>query len=342
MVEPPDPWDVDTAEDVLAGSAVYCPVCFEPFSPMCERCPIHGSELIIGVPFVGRYCLLGVLGEGAMAIVYRGVQLPVNRPVAIKVMRDELRWDHDCAHRFTREARLLQRVSHPNVVQFYDSGETAAGQPFVVMELLRGRTLETALAVERMFSVRRTCEIALQLAAALAAAHAQGVVHRDLKPSNVVLLTEIDDWVKVLDFGLAKPAEWDGLSIITEIGVVLGTPLYMAPEAASAGSADGRTDLYALGCIIHEMLTGSPPFGGDSGALVLTRHVEDAPPALPVHVPTALRDLVGRLLAKQLDDRPSSAIEVQERLAACLAAELSADEILTVTHAALPAVIPRA
>jgi eukaryotic-like serine/threonine-protein kinase len=259
--------DIDTTDDVLAGRASYCPVCFEAFSPLCARCPIHGAELIVGQPFAGRYCLLGVLGEGAMATVYRGVQLPINRPVAIKVMRSDLGRDDSGARRFVREAQLLKRVSHPNVVHCCDCGE-AAGQPYVVMELLRGRTLETALAAERPFSVRRTCELALQLADALAAAHAQDVVHRDLKPSNVLLLTDIDDWVKVLDFGLAKPCEYDGLNDITALGVVLGTPLYMAPEAVRADATDFRTDLYALGCIVHEMLTGSSPFDSDSGAMV--------------------------------------------------------------------------
>jgi serine/threonine protein kinase len=208
------------------------------------------------------------------------------------------------------------------------------------MERLRGRTLEVALDEQHTFTVRRTCEIALQLADALCAAHEKGVIHRDLKPSNIVLLSDLDDWVKILDFGLAKLFE-DDAGDITYHGVVIGTPLYMAPEAVRCGPADPRSDLYALGCILHEMLTGAAPFDADSTALVLARHLDDIPPPLPPLVPEPLRVLVERLLSKSPENRPQSAIEVRERLAACLTSQLAADEVLTLTHAALPAVIRR-
>jgi serine/threonine-protein kinase len=288
----------------------------------------------------GRYQLVSPLAEGGMGVVYEAVQLPIGRPVAIKVMRDDLGREPEHARRFLREAQLMTRIAHPNVVNVIDYGEAEDGRLYVVMELLRGRTLEAALEDFGSFSVRRTCEIALQLADALVAAHTRGVIHRDLKPSNVVLLSDLDDWVKVLDFGLAK-LEDDYANEITYAGVVIGTPLYMAPEAVRAEPPDPRTDLYALGCIIHEMLIGTSPFDAGSSALVLARQLEDAPAPLPSYVPAPLRVLVERLLAKSPDDRPRSAIEVRERLAACLSSQLAADEVLTLTHAALPAVISR-
>jgi eukaryotic-like serine/threonine-protein kinase len=156
-----------------------------------------------------------------------------------------------------------------------------------------------------------------------------------------MLVPELGDLVKVLDFGLAKPVVGDPAAELTGLGVVLGTPLYMAPEAVRCDSADPRTDLYALGCIIHELLVGTPTFSGSSSNLVLVRQLDDAPAPLPPHVQPSLRVLVERLLAKSPDHRPASAIEVRECLAGCLEAELSSDEMMTVTHAALPAVIPR-
>jgi serine/threonine-protein kinase len=332
-------YDLDTSNDVFAGNTRYCPVCGDAFSPICERCPEDGAELVVGEVFAGRYRLVGTLAEGGMGIVYEAVQLPINRPVAIKVMRDDLGRDPDHARRFLREAQLMSRIQHPNVVNVLDYGEAENGRLYVAMERLRGRTLEAALEEDKTFTVRRTCQVALQLADALCAAHALGVIHRDLKPSNIVLLSELDDWVKVLDFGLAKLFEDDG--DLTYAGVVIGTPLYMAPEAVRCEPADPRTDLYAVGCILYEMLTGKAPFDASSSALVLARQLDDIPPPLPPFVPAPLRMLVERLLAKTPEARPQSALEVRERLAACLSSQLAADEVLTLTHAAMPAVIRR-
>jgi serine/threonine protein kinase len=335
--------DVDTIEDAFGGHTKYCPACFEAFPPLCEVCPDDGTELVVGEQLAPRYRIIGTLAEGGMGIIYDGIQLPIHRPVAIKVMRDDLGRHPDHARRFLREARMLTRISHPNVVNMLDYGETEDGRLYVVLERLRGRTLEAALFDDGKLSVRRTCEIALQISDALVTAHAQGVIHRDLKPSNIILLTELDDWVKVLDFGLAKLTDddTDAANDITFHGTVVGTPLYMAPEAVRCDAADPRTDLYALGCMVHEMLTGETAFGASSSNLVLVRQLDDPPPPLPAHVPAALRILVERLLAKSPADRPHSAIEVRERFAACLASELAVDEVLTLTHAALPAVISR-
>jgi serine/threonine-protein kinase len=280
-------------------------------------------------PWIGRvlderFRVVRMVAQGAMGSVYEGVQLPVMRPVAIKVIRDELGRDAATRHRFLREAQLLTRIAHPNIVDVIDFGETADGHLYLVMELLRGQTLDFALALAGRFSVRRACEIGLQLSSALVTAHAYGVVHRDLKPANVILLTELGDYVKMLDFGLAKTI--DAASEVTVMGAVLGTPLYMAPEAIMNNASDPRSDLYALGCILHELLAGAPPFSGESSALVLARQLEDEPPPLPDDVPETLRALVVSLLAKDRWQRPANALTVCALLEHCLATEVALDQ----------------
>lgn len=333
--------DPDTRSDVLEG-ARYCPTCGDAYSSLCDRCPDDGSELIarpvhadpmIGRVLDGRFRVLRMIAQGAMGSVYEGVQLPIKRPVAIKVIRDELGHDDATVQRFLREARVLTRIAHPNIVGVFDFGETADGCLYLVMELLRGQTLDFALALAGPFSARRTCEIGLQLCSALVAAHAHGVVHRDLKPANIYLLAEIGDSVKVLDFGLAKTA--DAPSELTYVGAVIGTPLYMAPETIHHNAADPRSDLYALGCILHELLVGAPPFSGESTAVVLARQLEDEPAPLPEHVPETLRLLVHALLAKDPAHRPGNALTVCALLEHCLAAELATD-IPTLIQPVLP------
>ncbi len=299
------------------------------------------SELEAGLVLDRRFRILHPIAQGSMGVIYEGLQLPFNRPVAIKVMREELGRDPDSIKRFLREVRLSTRISHPHIVDVIDYGETEDGRLYLVMELLRGYTLDAALASAGPFSVRKTCEIALQVSDALSAAHAQGVVHRDLKPANIMVLPQLGDWIKVLDFGLAKRVVPDAAFDITYAGVVLGTPLYMAPEAVRCDAADPRTDLYALGCMLFELLTGATPFEASSSNLVLVRQLDDPPPPLPPHVPPSLCALIDWLLEKAPEDRPASAQEVREYLEACLAAEVAGEEITTLTHNALPAVVRR-
>lgn len=329
--------DVDTPDDLFEGGSLYCPSCGDAFTAPCERCPEDGSPLarpgqyvdrLIGRLLDRRFRVLRPLAQGAMGTVYEGVQLPVKRAVAIKVIRADLGDDDAIAQRFLREAHLLTRLSHPNIVDVVDFGETPDGCLYLVMDLLRGRMLDTELAAVGAFSVRRTCEIGLQLCSALVTAHAHGVVHRDLKPANICLLAELGDWVKVLDFGLAKSVAQDPASEITIAGAVLGTPLYMAPETICTGAAEPRSDLYALGCILYELLAGEPPFPGDSTALVLARQLDDEPAPLPDHVPATLRLLVMALLAKAPEHRPANALTVCALLEHCLAAE-QADQATT-------------
>jgi serine/threonine-protein kinase len=321
------PNDFDTQPYELIEGDVYCPICGDAFAPHCERCPDDGGTLmrpysktdpLVGSVLDGRYRIMRPIGEGAMGVVYEAVQLSMRRPVAVKVVREELGRDLMITQRFLREARLLMSIAHPNVVEVYDYGETESGRLYLVMELLRGNSLDAILAHEGPFAPRRTCSLGIQLCDALTAAHMQGVVHRDLKPANVILMPGFGDWLKVLDFGLAKHLG-ESATELTFTGAVVGTPMYMPPEAIRSDAPDPRSDLYALGCILHELLSGAPPFGGESSAIVLARQLDDLPPPLPADVPAELRKLVNRLLAKDPAARPRTAVDVRNVLEACLA-----------------------
>jgi serine/threonine-protein kinase len=302
-----------------------CPTCGDVFASICERCPDDDSllepNLVHSDPMVGRvldgqFRILRPLAEGSMGRVYEGVKLPEKRPVAIKIIREELVRDPLAAHRFLREVRMLMRITHPNIVEVCDYGEQD-GALFFVMELLRGNSLDAILAAEGPFDVARTCELGIQLCSALVAAHGRGVVHRDLKPANIVLLAGEGDWIKVLDFGLAKRLGADS-DEITFTGVVPGTPLYMSPEAVRCEVVGPSGDLYSVGCILFELLTGAAPFAGESSAMVLVRQLDDSPPELPRSVPAPLRELIASLLAKASADRPVSAVDVRSQLQAIL------------------------
>ena len=265
----------------------------------------------------GRYRIVRHLADGGMGAIYEAVQLSVERPVAIKMIREDLVHDATTARRFLREARVLASFRHPRVVQVIDAGQTPTGGLYLAMELLRGRTLDEELAQTGPFPVERACTIAWQICDVLASAELRGIVHRDLKPANIVL-EDAFDLVKVLDFGLARSFVPDPeTSLITHAGMMLGTPHYMAPEAIG-GELDPRSDLYALGCILHEMLAGHPPFEAPELQTLLRAQLELPPPALPDDVPPALRALVAQLLEKAPARRPASARDVCDRLVAIL------------------------
>ena len=334
----------DTTDDNIVDNEAYCPTCGHSFAPVLERCPDDGTRLIawrasadplLGSVLDGRFRIVRPLGAGGMGTVYEAVQLSINRSVALKVVRDQLASDRATVKRFLREARLLVQLSHHNIVAVYDYGQTATtGTLYLVMELLRGPTLAAVLARAKRLPAHRACEIALQLCDALAAAHVRDIVHRDLKPENVLLTDAPDDVVKVLDFGLAKSLarEATANSGITQAGTVIGTPLYMAPEAITGDAPDLRSDLYALGCLLFEMLLGAPPYVAESINVILARHLHEPVPALPDDVPLALRDLVTALLAKEPAERPQTARIVHARLAAILATLTPEDEAPTLIH----------
>ncbi|HEY7375744.1 MAG TPA: serine/threonine-protein kinase, partial [Polyangia bacterium] len=264
---------------------------------------------------LGNYTLTAKLGSGTMGVVFRAEHGRIARTAAIKVLIPELAQNASAVQRFFTEARATSLIRHPGIVDVFDCDVDAAGHAYIVMEHLDGETLAERLRRRERLPWREACEIARQVAEAIAAAHDRGIVHRDLKPENVFLVrdpaaAERVAAVKVLDFGIAKLLAADASARLTMRGMVLGTPEYMAPEQCGGSEAiDERADIYALGCILFEMLSGEPPFMGEAIQELLAAHLYRAAPSIGEQVPGLpvwLADLVTGMLAKQRDDRPPS------------------------------------
>jgi len=262
----------------------------------------------------GRYALLEQLGAGGMAVVYRARDEVLGREVAVKVLSPQFAADPGFLARFVREARHVASLSHPGIVTVFDSG-IDRGTPYIVMELVAGRTLRQVLDQVGPLPAREAVTIAIAVCEALEAAHAAGLVHRDIKPANIVLS---GGEVKVLDFGIARAGDAGGG---TGTQAVLGTAAYLSPEQASGGQAGPQADLYALGCVLFEMLTGAPPFTADTALGVAYRHVHDdpgPPSARRPGLPAQLDWITTRLLAKDPADRPPGASAARAWLLAAL------------------------
>lgn len=263
-----------------------CPTCRQRFSGDARFCPFDGERLqpsaqpdppdpLVGTIIDRRYQVVQVLGEGGMGTVYRVRHTILGRQFALKVLKRELSSDPELPTRFIREAKAAAAISHPNVVQISDFGVLATEQPFFVMELLNGLPLSAIVWKSGPLRPERALPLLRQVAEGLAAAHAAGVIHRDLKPDNIhVSSSGGRDVVKVLDFGLAKVA---GASRLTKNGIVYGTPHYMSPEQASGEPIDHRSDIYALGVVMYETLTGRVPFEAETYMGVLTKHLYETP-----------------------------------------------------------------
>jgi eukaryotic-like serine/threonine-protein kinase len=250
----------------------------------------------------GRYRVERSLGTGAMANVVLARDEELGRLVAIKLLDEQLAATGDFRARFTREGRLAAGLSHPNIVTVFDAGE-AEGRPYIVMEYVDGATLEERLRNQGALDPDEVRTIAQEVAAGLEHAHSHGLVHRDLKPGN--LIQRSDGTVKIADFGIARGSHGTEL---TEAGTIVGTAAYLAPEQAEGGRVTPRTDLYALGVVLHELLTGERPWRVDSLADLGRRRTE-AVPELAARVPTDLRYAIARALEPEPDDRPASAAE---------------------------------
>ncbi len=302
---------------VFPDTATYAAPMFDPANPSS---------------FAGRYRIIEELGRGGMGAVYRAEQVGLSREVALKVMlgRDAEATGSERA-RFDREMRLTARLTHPNVVRVFDFGEVD-GAPFFTMELVAGESLGRRLEREGRLDVELVTTIARQVASALTEAHGLGLVHRDLKPDNLIL-SEVQGKVftRVLDFGVAH--ETADLAPLTRTGAILGTALYMSPEQARGQAVDGRADLYALGCVLYQALTGKPPCVGLDFISTLVKHIQETPtPVREVRpeVPAALARLVEDLLAKEPGRRPASAEVVLARLDTAVAPAVSST--VTVEH----------
>ena len=260
----------------------------------------------------GRYELGEVLGRGGMGVVYRARDLALERVVAVKCLPATSADDAVAVARFEREALAAAALPHPNIVTVFDAGRDGV-ERFIVMECVTGRSLDRILSETGALEWRLAVTVGRQVASALAAAHQAGIVHRDIKPGNVML----DDagTAKVLDFGIVR---LDQGATLTQTATVLGSAQYLAPELAHGAEADARSDIYALGCVLYELLTGRPPFHGHQPAAVLAQHMSASPRPvceLVPAVPVALSELVARLLAKDPARRPADAAELEAELA---------------------------
>lgn len=269
----------------------------------------------INVNLGDRYEVIEVIGQGGMGTVYRAKDKVLQKDFAIKVLRNELAMDESAIKRFEQEAASASDLTHVNMLAVYDHGRTTSGAPFIVMDLLEGESLAQLLKRETRIESSRAVNIAIQICDALSHAHMKGLIHRDLKPSNVMLVDNNNsaDLVKVLDFGIAKlmPSSNRETQNLTQTGELFGSPSYMSPEQCLACSQDARSDIYSLGCMMYEMLTGKPPFSGKNPIQTVVQHINEEPLPLGKIVeknglPKGLEAIVMRCLEKEAAERYQS------------------------------------
>jgi len=300
-----------------------CHTCQRSYPAHFANCPQDGALLLqshewsTGTVIRGKYRILEKLGQGAMGAVYKAVHLHFDEIRAVKVMSGELTKDKTFLKRFQHEAIMARKLNHPNAVRVEDIDETEDGQPFIVMEYIAGRSLRSLIESNGPLPLSRVAPIIKDIASALNAAHLLGIVHRDIKPDNIILIgTKDGDSAKVLDFGVAKMSA--GLTgtkggSLTESGAVVGTPLYMSPEQAKgipSEKLDGRSDLYSLGVVMYQMLTGELPLKGETPVQIVLAHISEPP--IPIRharpdlqIPDRIAALVMKCLEKSPDRRPA-------------------------------------
>ena len=268
----------------------------------------------------GRYQVEARIGSGGMAEVYRGFDPVLNRTVAIKVLHSQFARDTSFVQRFRREAQAAARLNQPNIVGVYDTGADD-GTQYIVMEFIEGRTLAEFMQTGRRPTPVQAAEIAQKIAAAIAAAHAQGVIHRDIKPGNVMVTR--DGTVKVMDFGIARVL---GPETAPQTSAVLGTASYLSPEQAQGGPVDARTDIYSLGAVLYELLTGQPPFTGDTPVAVAYKQVNETP-AVPSSINPDVPARLDAVVMKALSKNPSNRYQTAQEFSADLGRVIAGQEV---------------
>jgi serine/threonine-protein kinase len=330
---------------------LHCPTCGRHYSADVEICPEDQSPLqadstlagtapadpLVGHTLDDKYRLEARLGVGGMGTVYRARHLLIDRPVAVKVLNPRFVEDEAARTRFRREARAAGRLQHTNAVTVTDFGQSQDGYVYLVMELLEGRTLRDVLAKEAPLDAARSVSLMLQISAAVAAAHEAGIIHRDLKPANIFIVqrAEVPAVVKVLDFGIAKLAaetlDDDEPMSLTAVGAMIGTPRYMSPEQCDGAELTPAADVYSLGVILYEMLTGTVPFSGSTPLAIAMKHTSETPRSprdFVSAIPPALEQVVLHTLEKSPEDRPADAAAFRAEL-------LATAERLGLEHAAI-------
>lgn len=311
-----------------------CPSCGTTYPDHTSFCPEEGTALVplsdapavdvnlVGERLFGDYLLKKKLGEGGMGAVYLAENMAIDQKIAVKVLHPSAARDDETLQRFNREANAIARLSHPNTIRVFIFGKTSEPLIYLAMEYVDGTTLRDELYDHGPFDELRAIPIMRQTLHALSEAHELGVVHRDLKPDNIMLthFRGVDDFVKVLDFGIAKVTEPRGgqQKKLTQAGVVYGTPEYLSPEQARGRDIDHRADLYAMGIILYEMVTGVVPFTGDTALAILSGHVYQEPPdpstVTDAKISAPMRDIILRAIQKNPDDRYQSAMQFLEAL----------------------------
>jgi len=301
---------------------------------------VNATASYIGKEIAGQFRILQRIGSGGMGAVYKAEQPEMNRFVAIKILHPKYVSRPDLVSRFRREARAMSHLSHPNTARVYMYGQLEDGACYIVMEYLEGKNLAQITRAEGMLKAARAVNIMVQVCGALEEAHRQGMVHRDLKPENIFLTSQggIADFPKVLDFGLAKVTQREmrpGSLILTQEGMVFGTPEFMSPEQARGQQLDARSDIYSLGCILYEMLTGKLPFDAAQPMDYLALQIRGTPIPLGERIPNlklpaGLDVVVMKTIEKEPDKRHPTAADFAHALKECLQEEVRDDAMRSI------------
>ena len=307
----------------------YCPKCFKNFSKETKSCPDDGAILasfadqdLVGETLDDRYEIIGRVGKGGMGVVYKAVQPVIRRTVALKVLNKEIVKDQTALKRFLTEARAMASLKNAHTVTLYDFGATSTGLLYYTMELLEGMPLSRLIKKEGSLDYRRAAKLLLQACDSLEEAHDKDILHRDIKPDNLFVTREgksNKEFLKVLDFGIAKLMGDSSLGTLTKTGMVCGTPAYLSPEQVMAQEVGPPADLYSLGIVFHEMLAGRPPFRAATTMKLLLKHLNETPQPVSennpeTEVPRAIEEFIQIALAKKPDDRFNSVPEFRRAL----------------------------
>ncbi len=307
-----------------------CMACHREFTGVVSACPHDGTVLVplrqdqlIGTKLADRYLVMSIIGHGGMGVVYKARHELMDRIVAIKMLQSQLISDSMSVKRFQQEAKAASKLKHPNVITLYDFGVSPTGQPYLVMDYLEGVSLADVIKKEGQVGVDRSIKIFAQACSALDHAHKQGVIHRDLKPGNIMLVEDNDDkdCVKVVDFGVAKLL-WGGddeNQRLTQTGEVCGSPVYMSPEQCQGQKLDQHSDIYSMGVVMYEALTGRLPLLGKTMVDTMSKHISEMPQAFGVvrpdlYIPEKLESVIFKAMAKDPMQRLHSMEEFEQEL----------------------------